>query len=207
MIVTALKMHGRRCLAGFCLALAMLAAGCASQQQISGAINEVNKAFRADYELILAEKGTRVFKAGRAEAFEAMRAGLARLGMQIESQDSALGFLSVFAPAPRPLDLEEWRRAADADLPRMRELARPHLGALAEYIHFEPEGLQVVITATILSANAGSEILLTARMREIAPPQSGMPRREYLPPSAVRHGLDKIWAAFEQELRATSKKQ
>jgi len=39
-------------------------------------------------------------------------------------------------------------------------------------------------------------------MREIAPPQSGMPRREYLPPSAVRMGLDKIWSEFERELRS-----
>ena len=207
MIASLFNTPARWRLAGLCATLAMLEAACVSQQQKSEAIIEVSKAFRTDYEAILAEKGTRTFKVNRAEAFDAIRAGLARLGFLVESQDSALGFLNVFAPAPRPLDLEEWRRAADADLPRMRELARPHLGVLAEFIQFEPEGLQVVITATILSANAGSEISLTARTREIAPPQSGMPRREYLPPSAVRHGLDKIWAAFEQELRATPKKQ
>jgi hypothetical protein len=39
-------------------------------------------------------------------------------------------------------------------------------------------------------------------MREVAPPKSGMPRREYLPPSAVRMGLDKIWTEFERELRS-----
>jgi hypothetical protein len=38
-------------------------------------------------------------------------------------------------------------------------------------------------------------------MREVKPPPSGMPRRDYAPPAAVRIGLDKIWRNFEQELR------
>jgi hypothetical protein len=40
------------------------------------------------------------------------------------------------------------------------------------------------------------------RMRETAPPPSGMPRREYPPPSAVRMGLDKIWREVDRELPA-----
>jgi hypothetical protein len=40
------------------------------------------------------------------------------------------------------------------------------------------------------------------RMREVAAPKSGLPRREYPPPTALRAGLDKIWAALERELKA-----
>ncbi len=194
---------GRRWVAGICAALAMLAAGCATQEQIRDATNEVNKAFRAEYESILAEKGTRFYKVGRGEAYDAVRISMARLGMLVESQDPLLGFVNTYAPAPRPLDLEEWRRAAQADLPKLQEIARPHVGLLSAFIRFEPEGLQIVINTTVVPVADGSEISLTMRMREVAPPASGMPRREYAPPAAVRLGLDKIWAEIDREFKAT----
>jgi len=75
----------------------------------------------------------------------------------------------------------------------------------ADFISFEPEGLLTVINATTVDSAGGCEVSLTMRMREVAPPKSGMPRREYPPPTAVRIGLDKIWAQFEQELRAAGK--
>lgn len=195
----------RATLAGLGAAAAVLA-GCASEQAKIAAINDVNQAFRADYERILAEKGSRVYPLPRAEAFVAMRVALAGLGMHTVSQDSALGYLSVVAPAPRPLDGEEWRRAGETDLPRLRRLVAPHVGMLSQFIRFEPEGLQVVISATIVETPGGAEIALTARMREVAPPRSGFPRREYLPPTALRLGVDKIWQAFEEELRLVAQR-
>jgi hypothetical protein len=194
---------GTRWAGAFFATVALIAAGCASQEQVRDAITDVNNSFRADYEAALAEKGTRVLKVDRAEAYTAVRVSLARLGMTVESQDPALGFVNVYAPAPRPLDLEEWRQAAESDLPRMREVIRPHVGLLSHFIRFEPEGLEVVISVTVVAVPDGTEVSFTARMRETAPPRSGIPRREYLPPTAVRRGLDKIWAELEREINAT----
>jgi hypothetical protein len=181
--------------------LAVVLTACATQEQKGDAIGAVNRAFRVEYEAILAEKGTRIVRASRTDAYEAMRVALARVGMQVEAQDPGLGFLTVIAPAPRPLDLAEWRQAAEADLPNLRAITHPYIGALSNFISFEPEGLLVVINATVLSVRAGSEVSLTVRLREVAPPLSGIPRREYVTPSAVRMGLDKIWATFEHELQ------
>ena len=194
-----------RCRAILGAALAVVAAGCASPEAIRDAINEVNKAFQADYERILAEEGTRTYKVRHGDAFVALHAALSRLGMRIESQEPEVGYLNVYAPAPSPLDAQEWRQAAEADLPRMRELACPIIGVTCQFIAFEPEGLQIVINATVLEAGAGTAVSLTTRMRETAPPKSGMPRREYPPPTGVRIALRKIWAQFEQELRAARK--
>ena len=196
----------RRRIAWCITVMAVLAAGCASKEQVRDATHDVNAAFRAEYETILATNGTRVFNVSRAEAYDAVRVAMARLGMIVEAQDPVLGFVNVYAAAPRPLNLEEWRQAADADLPKLREVARPHVGLAAGFIRFEPEGLQIVINATVLEGAAGSEISLTMRMREVAPPPSGFPRREYAPPTAVRIGLDKIWAELEREFRATYRK-
>jgi hypothetical protein len=193
---------------GIFSAILVLVAGCTIDNETArNAINAVNKAFGAEYEVILAEKGTRTFKVKRAEAYDAIRVSLARLGMTVEAQDPALGFVSVYAPAPRPLSMEEWRRVADADLPRLREIVSPYVGALpAAFIQFEPEGLDIVITGTANEVAAGTAVSFTARMRETAPPRSGLPRREYLPPTAVRMGLDKMWNELEREFKATYRK-
>lgn len=193
------------CVVALCAALAAVVPGCASREQIRDAILEVNRAWQKDYEAILAEKGIRTYKVARMDAVVALHAGLSRLGMHIVDQDPDLGTLNADAPAPRPLDAREWRQAAEADLPRMREIARKHVGMMAELIGFEPEGLIIVINATAVEVPGGTEVSLTTRMREVAPPKSGMPRREYPPPTGVRLALDKIWGQLESELRAARK--
>ena len=182
--------------------LAAVLAGCASDQQKINAINAVNQGFRVEYEKLLAEQGTRVYKLGRAEAFVAMRVVLAELGLRTEHQDVALGYLAVAAKAPLPLTEDEWRAASQLDLPLLRRLIEPHVGVAANFVQFEPQGLEVVINATFLDAPGGTEVSLTVRLREIAPPRSGWPRREYVSPRVLHIGLEKIFATFERELRA-----
>ena len=186
--------------AGLCVVAAALAQGCASQEGIRCAITDINKEFQEQYERILAEKGARRFTVPPADAFVGTRAALFRLGMRLETQDPDLGLLSVAAPAPTPLNQEEWKQVAQADLPMMQQLAARCVGLTGWLLKFEPEGLEIVITATVLPASGGSEISLTARMRQVTPPPSGMPRREYAPPTGVHKALDKLWAQIEREL-------
>jgi hypothetical protein len=62
--------------------------------------------------------------------------------------------------------------------------------------------LNVAINATFLDVAGGTEVSLTVRLRETAPPKSGWPRREYVSPHVLSLGLDKIFNTFERELRA-----
>ncbi len=187
--------------------LTMLVAGCTilpGDKERRAAVDSINRAFRADYEAILAENGSRVYGVSRAEAYDAVRVSMARLGMTVEAQDPVLGYVNVFAPAPRPLNDEEWQTAAAADLPRTREIIGPHVGIFRHFFNFNPKGLQSVVTATVVGRPGGAEISFTARMREIEPPESDdYPRREYLPPTAVRMALAKMWVEIEREFKAT----
>jgi hypothetical protein len=103
-----------------------------------------------------------------------MRVALAELGMKTEQQDLSLGHLGVAAKAPLPLTDDEWRRASDVDLPLLRRLIEPHVGAAASFVQFEPQGLEVVINATFLEVPGGTEVSLTVRLREIAPAALGL---------------------------------
>ncbi|HSC64612.1 MAG TPA: hypothetical protein VLD35_13305 [Caldimonas sp.] len=182
--------------------LLVLVAACASDSDKISAINALNQGFRVEYEKLLAEKGTRLFMTTRGDAFVAMRVALAQLGMQTEQQDMALGHLAVAAPAPLPLSDDEWRSASQIDLPLLRRLIEPYVGAAASFVQFEPQGLDVVINAAFLDAPRGTEVSLTVRLRERAPPRSGWPRREYVSPRVLTVGLEKIFATFERELKA-----
>lgn len=185
-----------------CALLVVVLLGCASDQEKIAAINAVNQGFRVEYEKLLAQKGTRNYRQSRADAFIAMRVALAGLGMRTEQQDMTLGHLAVAANAPLPLSDEEWRTASQEDLPLLRRLITPYVGAAANFVQFEPQGLEVVINATFFEVSGGTEVSLTVRLREIAPPRSGWPRREYVAPHVLAIGLEKIFGTFERELRA-----
>lgn len=197
-------LHALRGHLALVLALAV-AAGCAplSQQQKRDAINALNGAFRVEYERILAADGTRVFKTDRKTALAAAQAAMTRLGMRLDEDVPALGFLSFSAPAPLPLTPAEWERVNEADLPRAQALLRPHVGWMADHFRFEPKGLDIVVNVTVAeTARAQSTVSITMRMREVAPADLELPRRDYPPPTGVSIGLDKIWRALDQELRA-----
>jgi hypothetical protein len=196
----------KRACFGLWLAATITLAGCVSQETKRDAINDINRAFKEEYEAILARNGTHFAGKGADETFDATVAALVGLGMEIRQQSRGLGFINADAAAPLPLTRSEWDRAGAADLPRARELLRRHVGLLAEIFNFEPEGLDTVITATIIEVRGGSEVSLTMRMREVAPPKSGLPRREYPPPSALQVGLDKIWSALERALAGQARR-
>ena len=187
-------------------AMLVFVAGCVSEETKRDAINDINDAFKAEYEATLAKDGTHLVKANPDEAFDAVNASFVKLGLVVRQQSRGLGLITAEAPAPRPLDRSEWDRAAASDLPKTRALLRKRIGAMAELFQFEPEGLDTVMTATIIGVRGGSEISYTMRMREVAPPKQNLPRRDYPPPTALKIGLDKVWATVDQQLAAMSRK-
>jgi hypothetical protein len=152
------------------------------------------------YERVLQERGSRTVGVPRMAAFDAMDIALTRLGMITENRDPDLGFLAVAAPAPRPLDANEWHTTVQSDQPLMASILCPILGEYCKSIRFEPDDYVIVINATVRALGADrSEVSLTTRMREIME-RPGVPRREYPPPTGVRMALDKIWVQFDRAL-------
>jgi len=171
-----------------------------SPEKIAEAFTVLNAALKAANERIIKERGSRTVTAPHATAFEALTAGLTRLGMIVEIRDPDAGLLAVAAPAPKPLDAAEWDTTQRSDRPLMASIICPILGEFCRTITFEPEDFVIVINSTVRALEGGrSEVSLTARMREIRP-RPGVPRREYPPPTGVQMALDKIWAEFDRAL-------
>jgi len=175
-------------------------------EQVNDALTQLNKAFQEEYEKVLDQRGSRSDMAPRATAFAALEASLRRLGMIVESRDPDGGTLTVAAPAPRPLSMDEWQRVVQDDGPMMMRILCPKLGEYCRKIRFEPEDYVIVINATVLgAANNSSRVSLTTRMREIKE-RPGVPRRDYPPPTGVRMALDKIWGEYERERAAQARR-
>ena len=132
--------------------------GCMSEETKRDAINDINRAFREDYEAILAKNGTHFARASPGETFDATATALVSLGMELRQQSRGLGFINADAAAPLPLNRSEWDRAGAADLPRAREILSRHVGPMAMFFNFEPEGLDIVITATIIEVRAPARL-------------------------------------------------
>jgi len=180
---------------------AALLSSCADRSQLIKAAHEVSDEFRKRYEVILRERGTRVYPRRRDDAVYRLRTAAMNLDMRVESYDVELGYVRFSAPAPRPLTLREWGEVASQDLPLMRSIVEKHAGWLTKWlVPFEPEGLDIVINATAIPVSRGTEITLSMRMREVKPPPTGFPRREYPPPTGVHRGLDKLWAAIDEAM-------
>jgi len=195
----------RRACTWLSLAIVTLIAGC-SEQNIRDAISAINAEFQREYEKTLKENGTHVVSAAPKDAYDAVLAALVKMGFVIKEQSRDLGVISAEAPAPAPLAKAEYDQCAAIDLPRAREIIRPYLSFMAETFKFDPSGLDTVMTATIIRASAGSEISFTMRLREVGPPKSNFPRRDYPPPNVLRCGLDKTWDAVNRELASIQKR-
>ncbi|MEZ5445560.1 MAG: hypothetical protein R3F45_07270 [Gammaproteobacteria bacterium] len=179
--------------------------GCAGKQQINDAVAAVNEEFRKSYEEALATSGTRTFRTTTQAGIAALRGCLTGMGMHVVDEDAEAGYLRTSGPAPSPLDTQDWQKAVRIDQPRFREILADHVGLLAYLVGLEPEGLDVIINGTAVQKPSDVEISLTMRTVETKPPPSGMPRRQYPPPSAVRIGLDKIWKCIDQHISSSSR--
>jgi len=181
-------------------------AACPNTQNIRDAINEINREFQKQYEETLKKNGAHMVPQSRGDAFDAVNAALVKLGFVIREQSRDLGVISAEAPAPAPLTTGEFDRCAAVDLPKTREIIRKYLGIWAETFNFDTSGLDTVMTATIVGAPGGSEISFTMRLREVGPPKTDYPRRDYPPPNVLICGLDKTWDAVNRELAALPKR-
>jgi len=200
--MTLARRHARAWLG---LAVVALIVGC-SEQNIRDAISAINAEFQRDYEKTVKENGTHVVSAAPKDAYDAVLAALVKMGFVIKEQSRELGVISAEAPAPTPLSKGEFDQCAAIDLPRARDIIRPYLGPLAESFKFDAKGLDTVMTATIIGAPAGSEISFTMRLREVGPPDTKFPRRDYPPPNVLHCGLDKTWDAVNRELASIQKR-
>lgn len=148
---------------------------------------------------ILEADGHRQFKATKQQAFEAAQLAVRRLGMVVEEQNYATGFLLATAPAPTPLTMPEWAEVQRQDTEEFRTIIAREVGALALFATLDPSGKDVLGNVFVAEKESEVEVSIGLRLRSTVA-ASDRVKRLQAPPTAVRMGLRKFWSAFEIEL-------
>jgi len=206
----------------------MLLAGCSvSTNDVDRANYAVTAAWQTEFDDALARDGTRTYPTADDKTFDALVATFVRLRFVLQRRDrpnkGVDGEVLAVAPWPAPLTREEWQRAADVEIPRMREVIAEEIGELkASMFTIIPENHRIVIAARVGRTSGGTQISLAPRLAYIGPysgvhvsPLPPSPARPldtvgpYLDvhitpfpsPTATRLLLAKMWLTLEQELQ------
>ena len=179
------------------LSLALLAAACVPKSQLNKAVLNLESTWKAENDNFLQKEGRRFFKASKRQGFTAAQLAAAQLGMIVEQQDYDTGFIFVTSPAPVPLTVEEWAMVQETDTKEMRSIVAEQVGIYSWWVTLDPSGKDVLSNVFIKEEDGGINVSIALRLR-VRSATTDKLRRMQPPPSAVRIGVKKFWAAYEE---------
>ncbi len=195
------RTNSYRALAACALGLAL--AGCVSDASYNAAILRLDSEWKAANDRTLRTMGRRVVEVSRTRALLAARGATQKLGMLIEEENLETGFLLVTAAAPTPLTMAEWEEVQAADTAKMQSVIAREVGVASWFATLDPSAKDVLANVLVAKKPGGVEVSIGLRLRNKRV-VTGRVRRGQPPPMALRIGLRKFWAAFDDELRALS---
>ncbi len=184
-------------------ALGLVLAGCVSDSQYNAAIMRLDSEWKAANDRTLRTMGRRTVAMSRTQALLAARGATQKIGMLVEKENVETGFLLVTAPAPTPLSMAEWAEVQAADTKNMQSVIAEEVGLVSWFATLDPSAKDVLANVLVTEKREGVEVSIGMRLRN-KKVVSGRVRRSQPPPTALRIGLRKFWAAFDEERRALS---
>jgi hypothetical protein len=177
----------------------LLLAGCVTDSQHNKAMSDIDAFWKGKNDNVVATEGRRIVQIPQRNAFIAVQKTAQRLGMIVESQDPATGYILASSMAPTPLTPDEWTIVQENDTEEMRQVVGETIGAASWFVDLDPSGKEVLANALVTETREGTEISLAIRLRSTRT-EAGRDRRLQPPPTAMRIGMEKFWAIFEEEV-------
>ncbi len=181
------------------ISLMLVLSACVSSKQYNQAILQLESEWKETNKRTLEREGRQIFKATKLQGFMAAQLSARRLGMVVEQQNYETGFLFVTAPAPVPLTMSDWELVQKNDTQNMRSIISEELGYLSWFATLDPSAKDVLANVFVVEQGENIEVSIGLRLRNKRTEDSRVRRMEP-PPTAVKIGLRKLWAVFEQEL-------
>ena len=171
------------------------ATGCVTPAQINIGFRKIDNLWRLENQRRADELRYRVVEAPVGETFIATRNAFIDVGLPIHASSVSEGVIRSEVLAPSPLTQEEWEQVADAENPRVREVA-----GWIFYISDNPEGYIVVVEAHLAALDSFTVVQLHYRLRMPEYEALGYEPNEVAPPKAVEIASLKIWQALQARL-------
>jgi len=181
---------------------ALFLAGCISFEETNRAMMAVDTDWAPENHAIFENEARRSYAVDSEVAFTALEAAFTKLSLLVNRRNREEGSLVGRAVAPRPLSDAEWNSASEVELPRVKATVTREVGPMAGMlVTLSPSSYYLLFAAGVSGDATRTQIGFTGRMASIAPIR-GRYYNEFMPPAALRLGVEKLWAAFETELRA-----
>jgi hypothetical protein len=181
------------------LGVAVFAAACVPKQSINRAALKVENQWKVKNDAIIGTDGRRAFQITKKQGFQAAQLAASRLGMVVEKQAYETGFVFMTAPAPVPLTMIEWHRVQEAETGDLRQIIDEDLGLYKWWVELDPSGKEVLVNIFVTENPGGVDVAIGFRLR-VKDVSTDTLKRVQPPPTAVRMGVAKFWAAYEMEL-------
>jgi hypothetical protein len=182
----------------FYLLLGLLAA-CTTVTLID--VNEgfwlVDRAWQLEYQRTEDEFRYRVIEADLPTTFYAVRRAFIDVGMPVQKESAEARTIICENVAPTPLTPEEWREVVRVEGPKANKIGKGLIN-LPE----NPRMYIVTIKATLKSFEDRTLVLLDYTLDSPEIRSRGLVPNRHAPPLAVKIGMDKIWKAVSERLKA-----
>jgi len=195
----------------------LVVGGCVSSEEIAKAQLAVNEDWRVRSEQIFDELGTRSFSVPIEVAQRAVRQALLSQGynyvgyqflfdmvdrrnMVLPDRNKYVGARVGFARAPELIREGEWEIIVAEDEERTRDVIRNAVGDfIASQFSLNPANYIVTLGVKMENNDHETTISLFGHALDLDDPDNALASR-YIPPSALRIGLEKIWKEVEIEI-------
>ena len=169
--------------------------GCVTVPEVNDAFRRIERLWLLEYQKTEDDYRHRVIEAPYETVYEQTKKTFLDLGFPVTSQDFEKGIIIGKANAPTPLSLEEWKKIAEFEGPRVKE----HGGWFMK-IKDNPD--QYIITGKAALKRVGSKtfVLLDYELTMPEYERNGMLPTKVAPPMAVQLGSIKFWLRIEERL-------
>lgn len=169
--------------------------GCISIPEMNSKFREIDRVWLLDYQKDELPYRKRIFDVKYQELFDLVKQSVTDLGYAVTSANLNSGFISAEAKAPTPLSMDEWKKVADLENPRVKEI-----GGWMFYMADDPSDYIIFAKAALAKSNNSVVVTLEYELDMPEYRELGLTPSRVAPPSAVKIGSMKFWNVLDKKL-------
>lgn len=188
------------------VSVSVLVTGCASQQQMQSAMNEIDAFWGEANQRIFLQQGIRTCPHPPAQCLRVAKYTASSLGFTVQQESTSYQQFTAAARTPKPFTDSEFQAIKKIEEPMMQAIAATHVGSFTSgFFYLESGSNDVILDArSFFNPTTGQPMIQVEFRLKYRGPTTGIIYGKNPPPEAVRLGLKKWWLAFDKNALAAA---
>lgn len=171
--------------------------GCPTIPEVNQSFRRVDNMWLSEYRQMEETVRTRIVEGSYPEVMAAVEKALSSIGFAVEVAQIADGKIVGVADEPTPLTKDEWKTVVREEKSRVSDV-----GGWYMQMSEKPVGYKINVRVAVTPTVKGTVIKLGYEMSHPEYASMGVNANKAAPPTAVRIGSERFWAALAKELAA-----